>query len=155
MLAWLTLAMVLVTFAIVVLRHAFNLGWVAMQETVTWMHGIVFMLGAAYALRHEAHVRVDVFYRGFSERRRACADLFGTVFLLAPLAAFILWSSWDYVADSWSIRERSREAGGLPGLFLLKTVIPLTAILLFIQAVAVVCRALSSIRGSGPPDRDT
>lgn len=143
--AWLTLAMVMVTFAVVVLRRM-DIGWIAMQETVTWMHGIVFMLGMAYALKHEAHVRVDVFYRDWTPMRRAVIDLTGTLLLLLPLAGFILWSSWDYVADAWAIRERSREAGGLPGLYLLKTVIPVTAVLLFVQGSAIVLRAVAVLR---------
>lgn len=146
-LAWLTLAMVLVTFAIVVLRW-FGIGWIAMQESVTWMHGIVFMLGSAYALKHDAHVRVDVFYRDFSARTRAWIDLSGTVVLLAPLCAFILWSSWGYVGDSWAIKESSREAGGLPGLYLLKTVIPLAAALLLVQGAAAVARCVRTLRGA-------
>ncbi len=145
--AWLTLAMVIVTFAVVVLRRL-DIGWIAMQETVTWMHGIVFMLGMAYALKHEAHVRVDVFYRDWTPTRRAIVDLIGTLLLLLPLAGFILWSSWDYVADAWAIRERSREAGGLPGLYLLKTVIPVTAVLLLVQGAAIVSRAATVLRGS-------
>lgn len=140
--AWLTLAMVVVTFTVVVLRYAFNLGWVAMQETVTWMHAVVLMLGAAYTLKHDAHVRVDVFYAGFGERGRAWVDLAGTLLLLMPVALFIVHSAWDYVLDSWRVLERSREAGGLPGLFVLKTVIPAAGALLALQGVAVTLRCL-------------
>lgn len=140
--AWLTLAMVVVTFLVVVLRYAFDLGWIAMQETVTWMHGITFLLGAAYTLRHDAHVRVDVFYRDLDARRRAWVDLGGTLLFLLPLCVFIVLSSWDYVAGAWAIGESSREAGGLPALYLLKTVIPVAAVLLALQGVAVILRCL-------------
>jgi TRAP-type mannitol/chloroaromatic compound transport system permease small subunit len=142
-LAWLTLAMVVVTFAVVVLRRGFGIGWIAVQEAVLWMHGIAFMLGLAYTLKHDAHVRVDVFYRRFGERGRAWVDLGCTLLFLAPLCLFILWSSWSYVVDAWAIRERSREAGGLPGLYLLKTVIPLAAVLLALQGRALVMRSLN------------
>ncbi len=144
--AWLTLGMVVVTFLVVVLRYAFDLGWIALQETVTWMHGITFMLGAAYALKHDAHVRVDIFYRGFDARRRAWVDLLGTVLLLLPLCALILVSSWGYVVDSWSIGESSREAGGLPALYLLKTVIPVAAVLLALQGIAVISQCVQTLR---------
>jgi len=119
--AWLTAAMVLVTFAVVVLRYAFDLGWIAMQESVTYMHAAVFMLGAAYTFHRQGHVRVDVFYRLFGPKGRALVDVVGDLLLLIPVAVFILWSSWDYVGDSWRVTQGSREAGGLPLVFLLKT----------------------------------
>lgn len=140
--AWLTLAMVLVTFLVVLLRYAFDLGWISMQESVTYMHGVVFMLGAAYTLKHNGHVRVDIFYRNFGPRGRAWVDLFGVVFLLAPTCGFIAWISWDYVAGSWSVLEGSREAGGLPGVFLLKGLLLLMPILLLLQGLANALRDL-------------
>ncbi|MBT8141423.1 MAG: TRAP transporter small permease subunit [Gammaproteobacteria bacterium] len=128
--SWLTLFMVLVTFAIVVLRKFFDLGWIWLQESVTWMHALVFMLAAAYTLNADEHVRVDIFYTRCSPRTKAYVDLVGAIVLLLPLCAFIAWSSWDYVSESWRIRETSWQSGGLPALYLLKAVIPLTAILL-------------------------
>lgn len=145
-LAWLSLAMVLLTFTVVLLRYAFGIGWIAMQESVMWMHGILFMLGLAYALKHDAHVRVDIVYRRLDERGRAWVDLLGTLFLLLPVSAFIVWSSWRYVGNAWAIGESSREAGGLPGLYLLKTVIPVSAVLLAVQGVAVVLRAVEVLK---------
>lgn len=136
LLSWLTLLMVLTTFAIVVLRYAFNIGWIAMQESISYLHALVFMLGAAYAFKHEAHVRVDIFYRNFTPRGKAWVDLLGNLFLLIPVCIFILISSFDYVALAWRIQETSRETGGLPYIYLLKTAIPAMAILLLIQAIA-------------------
>lgn len=147
LLSWLTLFMVVVTFVIVVLRYGFDLGWIAMQESVLWMHGMVLMLGSAYTLRHEAHVRVDVFYRQFSGRTQAMVDFAGTLLLLLPVCVFILWSSWGYVSDSWALAEQSREAGGLPALYLLKTVIPMAAGLLALEGVALAARAWGTVRG--------
>lgn len=140
--SWLTLAMVLVTFAIVIFRYAFNVGWIAMQESVAYMHTLVFMLGAAYTLKLDGHVRVDIIYQRFSVKGRAWIDLFGTLFLLLPVAGFILWSSWEYVSESWEIRESSRNSGGLPGVYLLKTSILTMAILLILQGISL---ALSSL----------
>jgi TRAP-type mannitol/chloroaromatic compound transport system permease small subunit len=145
MVSWLTLAMVLVTFTIVVLRYAFNLGWIAMQESVAYMHALVFMLGAAYTLKHDAHVRVDIIYQRCSEKGRAWIDFFGVLLLLLPVACFILWNSWSYVIDSWSIQESSRNSGGLPGVFLLKTSILVMSILLVAQGLALALRSLLSL----------
>jgi len=148
--AWLTAFMVLVTFAIVVLRYAFNVGWIAMQESVLYMHAMVFLLGAAYTLKHEGHVRVDIFYRKLGPRGQAWVDLIGTLVFLFPLSVFIIWTSWDYVASSWALKEGSREAGGLPWVYLLKTVMPLMAVLLCVEGLAQVLRNILTLRGQGP-----
>ncbi len=145
--AWLTLGMVLVTFLIVVLRYAFATGSIALQESVTWMHAAVFMLGAAYALGREGHVRVDIFYRGFSPRSRAWVNLLGTLFFLWPMFGFVLWSAWGYVAASWAVHEASPEAGGLPGVFLLKTVILVMAVQMLSQGLVTVANAIGVLRG--------
>ena len=147
--SWLTLVMVIVTAVIVVLRYAFDLGWIWLQETVTWMHAAVFMLAAAYTLARDEHVRVDVFYREFNPRRRALVDAGGAVLFLIPLCGFLIWSSWDYVSASWSIREGSREAGGLvfPFPSLLKTFIPVMAAMLLAQAIVILMRAVAVLRG--------
>ncbi len=150
--AWLTLPMVIGTFVVVLLRYYFEVGWIWMQEGVLWLHAVTFMLGSAYTLNRDEHVRVDVFYRSMSPRRRALTDLLGTVILLAPLSVFVLVVSWDYVAVSWAIREGSREAGGLPYPFvpLLKSVIPATALLLLAQGIANGLDAWQALRNERP-----
>ena len=145
--SWLTIIMVAGTFLIVLLRYLFDAGFIWMQEAVTWMHAAVFMLGAAWALRSGDHVRVDVFYKAMTPRRQGWVDLLGTVLLLLPVCGYILFESLPYVQQSWEIRERSREASGLPGLFLLKSLIPLTALLLALQGVSDIVRAARRIRG--------
>ncbi|WP_457675599.1 TRAP transporter small permease subunit [Thiolapillus sp.] len=145
--AWATLLMVLVTFAVVVLRYAFNTGWIAMQESITYLHALVFMLGTAYTLKHDGHVRVDIFYQKFGEKGRAWINLLGTALLLYPLMIFILWISWDYVSESWKVMEGSREAGGLPGVFLLKTLLLLMPVAMMLQGLALMLRCLAVIRG--------
>lgn len=141
--AWLTLIMVVLTFVIVVLRYAFDLGWIWLQESVTWMHAAVFMLAAAYTLARDEHVRVDIFYRDMPPRRRAMVNALGTILFLVPVALFLLWSSWEYVSVSWSIREASPEAGGLvfPLLSILKSFIPLMSGLLLIQGASILIRS--------------
>ena len=119
LLAWLALAMALVTAAVVFLRYGLNTGSIAAQEAVTYMHGCLLMLGAAFALKHGAHVRVDIFYRNFSPRARAWVNSLGGIVFLMPLCAFIGFSSWNYAAESWAIRETSPEPGGIPAVFLL------------------------------------
>lgn len=140
--AWGTLAMVVVTFAIVVLRYLFNLGWIAMQGSVTYLHAMIFMLGAAYTLKHDGHVRVDIFYQKASARGRAWVDLLGTLLFLLPFCLFLFWVSWEYVAASWALHEGSRDSGGLPWLYLLKTLIPVMSLLLILQGVVMLLRNL-------------
>lgn len=138
--AWMALAMVLITCVVVVLRYVFDLGWIALQESVTYLHAALFMLAAAYTLGRDGHVRVDIFYQGFSPRGRAWVDLLGTLLLLIPVCLFILLSSFHYVSESWALHESSREAGGLPGVWLLKTLILALPLLLLVQAAALVVR---------------
>jgi TRAP-type mannitol/chloroaromatic compound transport system permease small subunit len=145
--AWLTLAMVLVTFAVVVARYVFDLGSVALQESVTYMHAVVFLLGAAYTLRHDRHVRVDIFYQRASVRGRAWVDLLGVILLLVPSCGFILLVSLDYVGASWSMFEGSRDVGGLPLVYFLKTLIPLTAVALLLQGLVMAAKAWRQLRG--------
>lgn len=139
-LAWLALAMAVVTAFIVVLRYGFSIGSIPAQESVTYMHGTLFLLGAAYALKTGAHVRVDIFYRAFDERSRAWVDSLGGIVFLLPLCVFITFASLDYVAESWAMRETSAEPGGIPAVFLLKTLIPLSAITLALQGMAEILR---------------
>lgn len=146
--AWLTLFMVLVTFTVVVLRYAFGIGFIWLQESVTFMHAAVFMLAAAWTLGRDDHVRVDVVYRRLSTHRRAWVDIAGTLLFLLPFCAFLLWTSLDYVQNSFAIREMSRESGGLrypwPPLF--KALMPAMALLLALQALALLGRAWLALR---------
>ena len=141
LLAWLVLAMALVTTIVVVMRYGFNVGSIMAQEAVTYMHGSLFMLGAAYALKSGAHVRVDIFYRNFSPRGQAWVNSLGSIVFLMPLCAFIGFSSWNYVSESWIVRETSAEPGGIPAVFLLKSIIPLMAFNLFLQGLAETLRS--------------
>ncbi len=146
--AWGTLLMVIITFVVVVLRYVFDMGWIAMQESVTYLHATVFMLGAAYTLRHGGHVRVDILYQRFGPRGKAWVNLLGTLLLLLPMMGFVLWSSWDYVIESWKVLEGSREAGGLPGVFLLKTLILLMPLTLILQGISLALKSLRVLLGA-------
>ena len=145
--SWLCLTMVVITLLVVVLRYVFAIGFVWFQESYVWLHGVVFMIGAGYTLLHNGHVRVDVIYRPRSARYKAWVDLCGSMLLLMPVLILVLWVSVPYVLDSWQRLEISREAGGLPGLFLLKTVIPTTCVLLGAQALSLAGRSLLVLCG--------
>nr|WP_241737504.1 TRAP transporter small permease subunit [Neptunicella marina] len=132
--------MAMLTLLIVILRYGFNLGWIALQESVMYLHACVFMLGAAYTLKVDQHVRVDVFYRHFDIRKKALVNVLGGIFLLLPVNVFIAVVSWGYVASSWELLEDSPQAGGLPLVFLLKTLILLFAFFLTLQGVAEIVR---------------
>ena len=140
LLAWLCLAMTLLTCTVVLLRYGFGTGSVAAQEAITYMHATLFMLAAAFTLRRNGHVRVDIFYRRFSARNQAWVNSIGAIVLLLPFSVFILGSSWQFVADAWAVREGSQDPGGIHAVFLLKTLIPLLAINLILQGLAEIFR---------------
>lgn len=147
--AWLLCALVALVFALVLARYVFSTGSVAVQELGQWLHGSAFLLGLGYALRHDAHVRVDVFSQRCTPRTRALIEVAGCGLLLLPLCGFILLMSWDYVAASWGSGEGSRDPGGLPAWYLLKSLLPLSALLLGLQGVAQAVRAARQWRGGG------
>lgn len=140
--------MVLMTTIIVVMRYVFDAGMIWMQESVTWMHAAVFMLGASYTLLHEEHVRVDIFYRNMSARRQALVDLVGVVIFLLPLCGYLALAAYDFAAVSWSIRESSREPGGLPFpmISLLKSIVVVMPVLVALQGVSMMMRSLATLR---------
>ncbi len=147
--SWLTLFMVLITFVVVVMRYVFDAGLIWLQESVTWMHAAVFMLGAAYTLQQEEHVRVDVFYRTMSARRRAWVDATGVVLFIWPLCLFLAWKSFDFVTASWGLREASRESGGLPYPMvpLLKSVLLVMPVAVALQGASLFMRSIDTLRG--------
>ncbi|MEM8551126.1 MAG: TRAP transporter small permease subunit [Pseudomonadota bacterium] len=149
--AWLILFMVLVQFGVVVARYIFGVGHLWAQESIIYMHGTLFMLAAAYTLSDDGHVRVDIFYRSASPKYRAYVNLFGALFLLLPVTIAILWAAWPYVSQSWRIFESSMEASGIPGVFLLKTAIPVFAILVAAQGVVMILRSILFLSGRGEP----
>ncbi len=144
--AWLTLGMVLVYFTIVLLRYCFDFGSIALQESVSYMHALVFMGAAAYTLQADGHVRVDIFYGRWSVAGRARVDMFGSLFLLLPFAAALLLFSWGYVEAAWQRHETSAEPGGLPWVYLLKSLILVMALQLILQALSQLAKAWRDLR---------
>ena len=140
--------MVLITFAIVVARYLFDLGTIAGQEAVMYLHGTTFMLGFAYALKHNAHVRVDVLANKFSARTRHWVELTGHLLFLLPVCVCIIWYSWDYVVAGWRLKEGSAEVGGIPGIYLLKTLLIASSVLLLLQGMSEIWRCVQALRAS-------
>lgn len=152
--AWLTGLMVLITCIVVGLRHLFDIGSIALQESVTYMHALVFMLGAAYTLKRGGHVRVDIVYRRMPVRKRAWVDALGSLLFTLPLMIFIGWGSWEFVQESWRINEGSTDSGGLGGVYLLKSVLPLMALSVSVQAIAELLRSLLVLMSFTPELND-
>ncbi|MDO7653953.1 MAG: TRAP transporter small permease subunit [Porticoccus sp.] len=140
--AWLTLAMMALTCIVVVMRYFLETGSIALQESVTYMHALVFLLGAAYTLKRGGHVRVDILYQKFSPRIQALIDALGALFFLIPVCLLILIFSWEYVANSWEVREVSKETQGLPWVYLLKTLLLVMPITMLLQGIAEIIKNL-------------
>ena len=145
--AWLALAMTAVVFAMIVLSTFFRLGWVWMRETVTYMHGALFMAAAGYTLLRDEHVRIDVFYAKLSPRGKAWVNILGFTLLLTPVCVLILWTSFPYVYESWRVLESSDEASGIPALFLLKTFLLVFPLLMILQGLALAMRGVLVLQG--------
>jgi TRAP-type mannitol/chloroaromatic compound transport system permease small subunit len=145
--AWCCFYVVVVEFALVVMRYALGIGSIRVQESVIYAHAALFMLAAAWVLKTGGHVRVDIFYADAKPRTKAAIDLVGTIIFLAPFAVALLLLSLPYAARSWAIFERSPEASGLPFVFLLKTLIPLFALLIGLQGIAQAIRTVLTLRG--------
>jgi len=150
-LAWLTLGMVLVTFVVVLMRYVFGLGSTILQESVVYMHAIVFMAVAGYALVHNGHVRCDIFYGAASPRAKAIIDIIGTFLFLIPMCILIVWVTWPYAKASWAVLEGSPEGRmGIPAVFLLKSLILVFAGLLALQSVSLVLQSALFLAGATP-----
>jgi TRAP-type mannitol/chloroaromatic compound transport system permease small subunit len=144
--SWLTLLMTLLTFGVVVLRYGFNLGWIWMQESVTYLHALIFMVAAAWAFQTDDHVRVDIIYRERGEVYKNTVNLVGTLLFLVPFSLFLLFIAWDYVSPSWAMQEGSREAGGLPLVWLLKSLILVLPLLLLLQSWSTARGCIRNLR---------
>ena len=145
--AYCTMAMAIIMFAIVVLRYGFNMGWVAMQESVTYLHAAVFLLGSAFTYQQQGHVRVDVFYRRLSPKKQNIVDLIGCVLFMLPFSLYITVICWDYVMESWQLLESSREPGGLPFIYILKSFLLIFSISMTLQADSEILKHIIKLSG--------
>lgn len=145
--AWLTLLMVLAVITVLILRNIFHISAIPLQESVSYMHAIIFMLGAAFTLKHNDHVRVDVFYQTFSDKTKAVIDSLGFLLLLLPVSLFIFIYCIDYVVFNWELKEGSNQIGGLPYLYLLKSLLIIMPIALILQGMAQLLTNISFLIG--------
>lgn len=141
-LSWLALVCVLVCFTVVVQRYFFHTSVLWMQDLYVWASGAMFTGVAGFALLRDDHVRVDIFYRPASLRRKAMADLFGVVVFLLPFIYVVFAYGYPAIARSWSYSEASSNIGGMPGLFVLKSFILVFAALVGLQGIAMGLRAI-------------
>lgn len=148
--SWTILAIVLLQFAVVIMRYVFGFGSVWAQETITYLYATSFMAAAGFSLLRDGQVRVDIFYRGASRRTKAVVDIVGTVIFLWPVAGLLLWVATPYVVRSFAILEGSRETAGLPIVYLLKAEILVFAGLLALQGLSLLIRSASILAGPAP-----
>jgi len=147
--SWLSLLLIMVTCTVVVMRYFLGTGSIALQESMTYLHACLFMLAMAYTLKQGGHVRVDVFYGRFSPKTQAVVDILGSILLLLPVSVLILVFSWDYVGNSWAIRESSTEGAGIPYVYLLKTLQLVLPIMLILQGVSEILKNTLFVLGKG------
>lgn len=146
--AWLTTLMVLVVFYDVVLRYGFSKGNIAMQELEWHLFSMIFLLGAAYTLKTNGHVRVDIIYVKFNEKTKAWINFIGAFVFLIPFSLIVIYATHDFIMNSWAVREVSPDPGGLPARYVLKAMIPLGFVLLILQGLAEAFRNLLTIIGA-------
>lgn len=140
---WFALLMVLIQFATVLLRYSFGYSDIAINDSVLYLHAVLFMLGSGYTLLQDDHVRVDIFYAKASLATQRIIDFLGHLFLLIPAMLALLYWSWPSVRNAWAIREGALSVGGIPGVFLLKTLIPIFCVLLLIQSIACLLKIIA------------
>jgi TRAP-type mannitol/chloroaromatic compound transport system permease small subunit len=166
--SWLVLALVLLSFIVAVPRYVlssetflqwqlFSLDWEyvrqiygqyvnALSDSIQYVHAAIFMLGVSYALKHRDHVRIDILYRNFSPKTQAWVNILGCFLLLYPTFAFLIYMSWDYVLNAWSIGESSARTGGLGYLFVLKSLLVIMPMLMILQGTALLLQQVQVLR---------
>ena len=149
---WLALGIMAVSCTVVILRYALDFSAIGLQELVIYLHASAFMLLLGYTHKHNGHVRVDIFYRQASADFKAWVNGLGSILLLLPLSIFIGSVCWDFVMVSWKIQETSAEPGGIPAVYLLKSLTLIMPLLLGLHAVSVVLSSLAHLLGAETPD---
>ena len=144
--SYLGLATVLIAFATVYLRYAFDIGYIWLQESYVWTHASAIMLGAGFTLLREGFVRVDLYYKHWSTRTKAWIDLFGTLLFLGSFLGLLAYYGWPFVASSFAMQEHSQYEEGLPGIWLLKGTLLAFVLLLGAQGLAVMLRSAAVLR---------
>lgn len=147
--SWLTLILVLLVCYDVISRYLFKSSIVAVQELQWHLFAIIFLVAAAYTLKYDEHVRVDVLYSKFSPRTQAVINLIGTIIFLIPLCLLIIYASRNFVISSFQIGETSPDPGGLPARYILKAILPISFFLILLQGIALILRSIIQIKSFG------
>lgn len=135
-LLYILIALILLVFFTVFFRYVFNMSYIIIQEIIMYLHALIFMFGISYALKENSHVKIDVLYNTLNKRIQRVISIAGLVSFILPTALFIIYISIDMVTQSWVIFEGSSEAGGLNLVFILKSLIPISGVLIFLQGIS-------------------
>jgi len=150
--AWLTTVLVLNVFYDTIMRYIFNEGNIGIQELEWHIFSVIFLLGAAYTLKHDGHVRVDIVYTRLSRRTRAWIDLIGSFTMLIPFCLIVIYATKIFVLNSWAVREMSPDPGGLPARYIIKAMIPAGFFLLLLQGISQAFKNLLFLLGHQMPE---
>ena len=145
--SWAALCLVFAQFGIVMINYLYSEGSIAVQESLTYMHSLLFLGAAGYTLLHNGHVRVDIFYSKMEKKKKAYVNLVGSLVILFPVLIIIGVYAWPYVSQSWDIMEGSPESSGLHLVFLLKSMILLFVVSTFVQGISISVHSILTIRG--------
>ena len=131
--SFLILFLILFVSLSVILRYAFSIGFIWLQDLYIWIHAIFILLGISYTLKADEHVRIDLLYRSFSKKKKKKINFIGLIIFGVPLTYLLLINGWDYFLRSFNLNESSKESGGLPNVFILKFFIFFLGFLLFLE----------------------
>lgn len=135
-LLYILIVLIVLVFSTVFFRYVFNMSYIIIQEIIMYLHALIFMFGISYALKENSHVKIDVLYNSLNKRTQRVISIAGLVSFILPTALFIIYISIDMVTQSWMILEGSSEAGGLNLVFILKSLIPISGVLIFLQGIS-------------------
>ena len=141
----LLLTMIMMIFISVICRFFFRVNFIALQELIMYFHATIFMFGISYALKKDAHVKIDIIYNILPKKIKTYISIASILLFILPMSIFLIYISIGMTIQSWSIFEGSSEAGGLNLVFILKTIIPLTGILILLQSMSQLLKILKSI----------
>jgi len=143
--SYLIIPLILITFFVAFMRYILDFGSIALQEIIIYLHALIFMLGAAYTLKNNMHVRIDIFYSKFSKNKKNKVNFYGTLFFLIPTCVLIFFTSYNYVLSSILLLESSKEAGGLSTIYILKSYIILLSFSLLLQGFSELIKNFEGI----------
>ena len=143
--SYLIIPLILITFFVAFMRYILDFGSIALQEIIIYLHALIFMLGAAYTLKNNMHVRIDIFYSKFSKNKKNKVNFYGTLFFLIPTCVLIFFTSYNYVLSSILLLESSKEAGGLSIIYILKSYIILLSFSLLLQSFSELIKNFEGI----------